>query len=56
MKTFSNEPIKVLAKLVTTVPYNDRICDNASLTVVDDGRKKILGRDLFNSLEQGQMR
>ena len=50
MKTFSNEPIKVLGNLTTTLTYNDWNCKEASLTVVEDGHKLIIGRDLFNSL------
>ena len=50
LKTFSNEPIKVLGKLTTKVTYNDWTCKAASLTVVEDGHKLIVGRDLFNSL------
>ena len=50
LKNLSNEPIKVLGKLVTTVTYNEWTCDKASLTVVDDGHEDIIRRDLFNSL------
>ena len=50
LKTFSNEPIKVLGKLATTVTYNDWTCEDACLAVVDDGQKNIIGRDLFSRL------
>ena len=50
MKTFSNEPIKVLGQLATLVTYNDWTCDDAHLAVVEDRHKIIIGRDLFNSL------
>ena len=50
MRIFLNEPIKVLGKLTTTVTYNDWTCKEASLTVVEDGHKLIIGKDLFNSL------
>ena len=50
LKTFSNEPIKVLGYLETTVAYNDWIDREANLTVVEDVHKIILGRDLFTSL------
>ena len=48
LKTFSNEPIKVL-DLETTVTYNNWTCKEARLTIVEDGHKIIMGRDLFNS-------
>ena len=41
LKTFSNEPIKVLGHLETTVTYNNWTCKEASLTVVEDGHKII---------------
>ena len=50
LKTFSNDPIKVLGHLETTVAYNNWIDREASLTVVEDGHKIIIGRDLFTSL------
>ena len=51
LKTFSNEPIKVLGKLATTVTYNDWTCEEAGLTVVEDAHKIIIGRDFFNSFD-----
>ena len=45
-KTFSYEPIKKLGKIETTVVYNGWICEDAFLTVVADGHKLIMGRDL----------
>ena len=48
-KTFSNEPIKVLGELVTTVTYNDWSCEDVCLTVVDDSNKKTILRYLSNS-------
>ena len=50
LKTFSNDPIKVLGHLVTKVAYNNWTDRKAILTVVDDGHKIIIGRDLFPSL------
>ena len=50
LKTFSNEPIKVLGHLETTVIYNQWKDTSAMLTVVDDGHKNIIGRDLFATL------
>ena len=48
--TFSNEPIKVLGKLATTITYDDWTYEEACLTVVEDGHKLIIGRDVFTSL------
>ena len=50
LKTFSNEPLKVLGKILTTVTYNDWTCEHACLTVVEDEQKLIIERDLLNSL------
>ena len=44
-KTFTNEGI-----LSTTVTYSGWNCDEACLTVVEDGHKLIIKGDLFNSL------
>ena len=49
LKTFSNEPIKVLGHLETTVAYNNWIDREASLTVVEDGHKIIIVREFFTS-------
>ena len=50
LKTFSNDPIKVLGHLETTVAYNSWTDGKAILTVVEDGHKIIIGRDVFPSL------
>ena len=50
LKTFSNEPIKVLGHLETTVEYNNWKDRAAMLTVVEDGHKSIFGRELFTTL------
>ena len=50
IKTYSNVPIKVLGHLETTVAYNNWIDREAILTVVEDGHKIIIGRELFPSL------
>ena len=49
-KTFSNELIKLHRQIATKVVYNDWICGDACLTVVEDGHKLIIGRDIFSSL------
>ena len=50
LKTFSNEPIKVLGHREATVSYNNWTCKEARLKIVEDGHKIMIGRDLFNSL------
>ena len=50
LEIFSNEPIKVLGHLATMVTYNNWTCKEAHLTIVEDGHKVIIGRDLFASL------
>ena len=50
LKTFSNEPIKVLGHLETKVTYSQWKDRAAMLTVVEDGHKNIIGRDLFTTL------
>ena len=50
LKTFANEPIKVLGHLETTVTYNQWKGRAAMLTVVEDGHRNNIGRDLFTTL------
>ena len=50
LKTFSNEPVRVIGHLETTVIYNQWKDTSAMLTVVDDGHKNIIGRDLSTTL------
>ena len=50
LKTFSNEHIKVLGHLETTLTYNQWKDKAALLTVVEDGPRNIIGRDLFTTL------
>ena len=50
LKTFLNEPMKVLEQLSTMLTYSDLTCKETCLTVFEDGHKLIIGRDLFNSL------
>ena len=50
LKKFSNEPIKDLGHLETTIVYNNWKDRAAMLTVVEDSHKNIIGRDLFKTL------
>ena len=49
LKTFSNEPIQVRGHLEITVAYNNWTDREAILTVVEDGLRIIIGKDLFSS-------
>ena len=49
LKKLSNETIKVLGKIATTVTHKDWTCEESCLKIMEDGHKLILGRDLFNS-------
>ena len=50
LKSPLKEPIKVPKKIATKASRNDWICEDACLTVVDDGHKFFIGRGLFSSL------
>ena len=50
MKSFSNETVKTLGTLKTPVRCNDWKIHKAKITVVADGFRPILGRDLFDQL------
>ena len=50
LKTFLNESIKVFARTASRVIYSDWISEDPCPTVVEDGHKIIIGRDLFSSL------
>ena len=50
LRNFSNEPIQVLGKIQTPVTSKGWVCDTAAFTVVADGLKSLIGRDLFNQL------
>ena len=51
LKTFSNDTIKVLGHLETTVAYKNWTDRKAILTVVEDDHMIFIGRDLFPSLD-----
>ena len=50
LRTFSNEPIHVEGKIQTPITSNGWTFDSAILTVVADGLKSLIGRDLFDQL------
>ena len=50
LTTFSNELIKTVGVINTTVKCNDWIATNENVAVVEDGHRPINGRDLFPQL------
>ena len=48
--TFSNEPIHVEGKIQSPITSNGWIFDSATFTVVADGLKSLIGRELFDKL------
>ena len=50
LRTFSNEPIQVEGKIQSPIMSNGWTCDSATFTVVADGLKSLIGRDLFDQL------
>ena len=50
LKTFANEPIKFSGHLESTVTYNQWKDRAEMLTVVEDGHRNIIVRDLFTTL------
>ena len=50
LRTFSNEPIQVEGKVQASITSNGWTCDSATFTVVADGLKSLIGRDLFDRL------
>ena len=47
-RTFSNVPIQVEGKIHSPITKNRWTCDSAKFTVVADGLKSQIGRDLFD--------
>ena len=50
LRTFSNEPIQVEGKIQAPITSKGWACDSATFTVVADGLKSLIGRDLFDQL------
>ena len=48
LKSFSNDIVETLGRLKTSVRCNDWKIQKAKITVVADGFRPILGRDLFD--------
>ena len=50
MRNFSNEPIQLEGKIQAPITSKGWVCDSATFTVVADGLKSLIGRDLFDQL------
>ena len=50
LRTFSYEPIQVERKIQAPITSKGWACDSATFTVVADGFKSLIGRDLFDQL------
>ena len=50
LKTFSNDIVKVFGVIKTSIQCNDWIATGVNVTVVEDGHRSIIGRDLFSKL------
>ena len=50
LRTFSNEPIQVEGKIQAPITSKGWVCDSATFTVVADGLRYLIGRDLFDQL------
>ena len=50
LKTFSNDIIKIVGVIKTSIKCNDWIATGVDVTVVEDGHRPFIGRDLFPKL------
>ena len=50
LKTFSNDKIKIVGVINTSIKCNDWTATGVDVTVVEDGHRPIIGRDLFPKL------
>ena len=50
LKTFSNDIIKIVGVINLSIKCNDWIATGVDVTVVEDGHRPIIGRDLFPKL------
>ena len=50
LKTFSNDINKIVGVINTSIQCNDWIATGVDVTVVEDGHRPIIGRDLFSKL------
>ena len=50
LKIFSNDIIKIVGVIKTSIQCNDWIATGVNVTVVEDGHRPIIGGDLFSKL------
>ena len=50
LRIFSNEPIRVEGKIQCPITSNGWTCDSATVSVVADGLKSVIGCDLFDQI------
>ena len=50
LKTFSKDLIKNIGVIRTSIKFNDWIATGVNVTVVEDGHRPKIGRDLFSEL------
>ena len=50
LKFFSNDIIKIVGVINTSIKFNDWIARGVDVTVVEDGHRPIIGQDLFSKL------
>ena len=50
LKTFSNDIIKIIGVINTSIKCNDSVATGVDVTAVEDGHRPIIGRDLFPKL------
>ena len=50
LKTFSNDIIKIIGVINTSIKCNDWNATNVDVTVLEDGHRPIIGRDIFSKL------
>ena len=52
LKTFSNDIIKIIGVINTSIKCNDWVATGVDVTVVEDGHRPIIGRDLFPNIKK----
>ena len=50
LETFSNDLIKIIGVIKTSIKCNDWVATDVDVTIVEDGHRPIIGRDLFPKL------
>ena len=50
LKTFSNDVLKIIGPIKTSIKFIDWVATGVDVTVVEEGHRPIIGRDLFPKL------